>query len=209
MALAVNLDHWLRDVLIGVPWWSAPVAGGTVFFVVLLMLVSDRALAPLGPLLGGLAGLTVGFGCLRGWWDGRVRRRLVERQRAREHVGALSWQQFERLVAQVYRARGYAVRENWRSGADGGVDLVLSRNGQRLFVQCKHWPAGAVSVHPVRELWGVVAGPSVHGGIIVTSGTFTSAARLWTADKNLRLVDGEELLTLCCEHAVRNASSGS
>src|SRR6185437_1415420 len=37
---------------------------------------------------------------------------------------ALSWSEFEQLVAELFRRQGYVVTENLIGGPDGGVDLV-------------------------------------------------------------------------------------
>jgi len=50
--------------------------------------------------------------------------------------------------------RFYTVAEP-RSGADGGIDLRLKKDGERFLVQCKHWRAQRVPVEVVRELYGV------------------------------------------------------
>ena len=42
-----------------------------------------------------------------------------------------------------------------RGRADGGVDLVLVRNGETTVVQVKHWRRDVVGVSLVRELYGV------------------------------------------------------
>ena len=48
-------------------------------------------------------------------------------------VASLTWQQFESLVAEGFRQRGFTVTEKGGAAPDGGVDLVLtgvtSRNG--------------------------------------------------------------------------------
>lgn len=62
--------------------------------------------------------------------DGIVRARRLRRQRALSDLAALSWQQFEEVVADAFRRHGYKVQEvGGRGRADGGVDLVLVRNG--------------------------------------------------------------------------------
>src|SRR4051812_41327334 len=41
-------------------------------------------------------------------------------------LAAMSWQDFELLVGEFFRRRGFSVKETGGGGADGGVDLVLS-----------------------------------------------------------------------------------
>ncbi|MFZ1411086.1 MAG: restriction endonuclease [Micropruina sp.] len=89
-----------------------------------------------------------------------------------ERVG---WQEFERLVGAGFQARGYLV-EATQDGADGGVDLNLTRGSERAVVQCKHWMARRVGVSKVRELLGVMQQTGVPQGFIVSSGEFTADA---------------------------------
>src|ERR1700722_15715528 len=72
-------------------------------------------------------------------------------------VSAMSWRDFERLVGQAFRQRGFKVTGFGGDGPDGGVDLALMKNGKRFLVQCKHWRKEQVGVTVVRELNGVMA----------------------------------------------------
>ena len=54
-------------------------------------------------------------------------------------VSDMSWQEFELLVGEAFRLQGFTVAERGGGGADGGVDLVLRRGGEKFLVQCKHW----------------------------------------------------------------------
>jgi restriction system protein len=85
--------------------------------------------------------------------DDIARARQLRHQRALSDLAALSWQQFEEVVADAFRRHGYKVREmGGRGRADGGVDLVLVRNGETTVVQVKHWRRDVVGVSLVREL---------------------------------------------------------
>jgi restriction system protein len=107
---------------------------------------------------------------------------------ARCHLAA-----FERLVSEAYRLQGYAVTEVGGGGADGGVDLVLSKGGEKFLVQCKQWKAFKVGVDVVRELYGVMAARGATGGFVVTSGRFTDDATAFASGRNVKLVDGPKL----------------
>jgi restriction system protein len=71
-------------------------------------------------------------------------------------IQRLSWREFEEMVSEAFRRKGYFVLENPDKGPDGGVDLRLRKNGQLIFVQCKHWKSKKVGVKTVRELFGVM-----------------------------------------------------
>jgi restriction system protein len=106
----------------------------------------------------------------------------------------LSWEDFERLVGEHFRRRGFTVKENDTRGADGGVDLVLTRGADRYLVQCKQWRARQVGVAPIRELYGVIAAERAAGGYVVTSGVFTDEAERFAKGREIELIDGEQLI---------------
>jgi restriction system protein len=113
-----------------------------------------------------------------------------------EAIAGMSWQEFEILVGEAFRRRGYQVVETGGAGADGGVDLVLRKDGAKFFVQCKQWKAYKVGVKVVRELAGVMA---VHGavrGFVVTSGRFTPEAEAFAKQGKVSLIDGVALAEL-------------
>lgn len=89
------------------------------------------------------------------------------------------------LVGEVFRIRGFTVIENDSGGADGGIDLVLKKDGEIFLVQCKQWRAYKVSVTVVRELLGVMVTKGAAGGFVVTSGVFTSEAQSLPKDRIL------------------------
>jgi len=111
-------------------------------------------------------------------------------------LNSMSWQEFELLVGEGFRQQGYQVTESGGGGADGGVDLVLHKGGDKLLVQCKQWKAFAVGVTVVRELYGVMAADGAAGGFIVTSGRFTPEAKAFAKGRNITLMEGPDLLTL-------------
>jgi len=108
----------------------------------------------------------------------------------------MSWQEFELLVGEGFRQQGYQVIENGGGGADGGVDLVLRKGGDKFLVQCKQWKAFTVGVTVVRELYGIMAANGAAGGFVVTSGRFTDDAKVFASGRNITLLDGEALFKL-------------
>lgn len=115
---------------------------------------------------------------------------------AKSALDKMSWKQFEQLVGEHFRSRGFSVQGNEAGGADGGVDLVLTRGADRYLVQCKQWRARQVGVAPVRELYGVMAAQSAAGGYVVTSGTFTDEAKRFAEGREIDLIDGEQLFRM-------------
>lgn len=111
-------------------------------------------------------------------------------------LNGMTWQEFEMLVGEAFRRRGYAVGETGGGGADGGVDLVLRKDGEKFLVQCKQWKAYKVGVTSIRELYGVMAACGAVGGFVVTSGAFTQEAKSFAERTNIDLIDGSELTAM-------------
>lgn len=207
----------------GLPWQvGVGLAVGTWLILHLLGLSvhsppHTSTLADLGPiasrsLTGAMAyllqfvippALLIGAG-VSAWRRSRASRWIESAASHPEVVTSLSAPQFEQLAAEFFRQQGFAVREQFLSGPDGGVDVVLIRGTERFLVQCKHWRSQAVGPSVVRELKGVVAAQNASGGYVVTSGTFTTSARAFAASAGIHLIDGATLRSL----AEARSSSG-
>jgi restriction system protein len=142
---------------------------------------------------------------------GRYKRQALHAQVAaspdRGALNTMSWQQFEALVGEAFRRKDYAVAEMGGGGADGGIDLVLKKEGETFLVQCKQWKATKVGVTTVRELYGVMAAEGATGGFVVTSGVFTDEARAFAVGRNIELMDGKALHSLIRGVSVPNKAA--
>lgn len=203
------------DLVAMLPWWA-----GVALAVLSYLLLHPIATAPLPTATApeGISQLFVGslwhalayFGqfflpliCIAGAMVSLLRRRKrrallesVSTSKATDTLDGITWQEFELLVGEGFRRQGYTVTETGGGGADGGVDLVLSKTGEKFLVQCKQWRALKVGVTVVRELFGVMAARGATGGFVVTSGRFTDEARAFSKGRNIELLDGPELLKL-------------
>ncbi len=205
----------LLDIVAMLPWWA-----GVLLAIVAYVWLHSVAVSPAPTSLqAGQAGAFVAgqlfktlamfgqyllpFICLAGAAMSAFRRakrgRLVEDAAQNSTAGALdgmTWQEFEMLVGEAFRRQGYAVTETGGGGADGGVDLVLSKGNERFVVQCKQWKALKVGVATVREVYGVMAARGMTGAFVVTSGQFSSDAKEFAAGRNITLMDGQALRSL-------------
>lgn len=114
----------------------------------------------------------------------------------RSEVAKLNWAEFEGLVAESFRQKGYRVVERGGAGPDGGVDLELYLGKDKYLVQCKHWKTYQVGVAIVRELYGVMAAEGAVGGFVVASGEFTADALAFAEGRAIELVDARRLKKL-------------
>lgn len=150
------------------------------------------AFVPFAWLLLGICWLAALFSFL-----GRGRRTLLlEAQISLDSLRAMSWREFEMLVGEAFRRQGYRIEETGLGGADGGVDLHLSKDGKKTLVQCKQWRTQSVDVKVVREMYGLLAHYHAHEVKIVAVGDFTPDAQQFAQDKPIELIHGDALLAL-------------
>ena len=205
----------LLDLLSMLPWWAG-VALAVVSYVILHRLavpavvtavqpgeIANLLVRSIGAALANVGQYVVPIICLgaagMSAWRRRQRQALfsnVTQAKGADALDGMSWQEFEMLVGEAFRLQGFSVAETGGGGADGGVDLVLSRGNEKLLVQCKQWKAYKVGVDVVRELYGVMAAKGATGGFVVTSGGFTEDARAFAEGRNVKLVDGHQLFGL-------------
>ena len=187
-------------LLFELPWQAAAVLGAIAYLIAPYIAVRLAAASPV--LAKSQAEITqlihiFAYLCWLATAVSFVRRVLLKSkfaaQRSLDDLRALTWQQFESVVGEAFRRQGYLVVETGQGGADGGVDLQLTRAGKRYFVQCKQYRASTVSVMTVREIFGVVAACKANGAIVVTTGTFTSDAVDFAKGQPIELIDGRRL----------------
>ena len=124
--------------------------------------------------------------------DATLNSRRLDRQTGIGSIRDLQWREFEDLLFEAYRRRGYRVQKT-PGGADGGVDLILQGDDGRILVQAKQWKVRSVGVGKVRELFGVVNAERADSGILVTSGNVTQAGKQFARRNGIQVVEGREL----------------
>ncbi len=171
----------VTSILAGVlHWFWHPMGNWTPLLVIFLWVITAVGMA----------------GVMKGYFVKRVRQQTLYRAQDLEDLKKISWQQFEQLVADAYRARGFKVEECGGIG-DGGIDLILSApDGRRIGVQCKHWKSWQVGAPRIREFVGAVQQKRLDGGIFVASGTYSRPAIEAAAQTGIQLIDGRGLLEL-------------
>jgi restriction system protein len=196
-------DESLLDLLAEARWWVSVVVAGAAFLVLRyilpgisgdnLVLNAVARVAPIAaPWISLFLLVPMPFSVHNSW----RKRKLFDSQKGLDSIRSLSWREFEELVGEVYRRQGFKVRENTGAGADGGVDLVLNRDGNTYLVQCKQWRSWKIGVKVVREMYGLMAAKHASGVIIITSGMFTQEAKTFASGKPVDLVEGRQLADL-------------
>lgn len=195
----------LATLVTKAPWWVGFGLAGAMLLLSAIVghIEPGRGLLPIGkilvaPLLKMVALLFAVAGAIslsKNWFSGK----LFNATNSLQDVKALSWQQFEFLIGEYYRRKGYSVFQMGGDAPDGGIDLLASKNGEKLVVQCKHWKAFKIDVKVARELYGVMVDSTASGAVLITSGGFTQPAVDFVKDKPIELIDGPRLEKLIAE----------
>ncbi|OED47203.1 hypothetical protein ACH42_03215 [Endozoicomonas sp. (ex Bugula neritina AB1)] len=116
------------------------------------------------------------------------------------YLQEIDWKRYEILCRDYFQAKGFQARLT-DVGADGGVDVILSRFNDKgkavtVYVQCKAWSQQKVGVQAVRELYGVMAADKVPIGIFMATSDFTNDAKAFAEDKKLQLISGQRFIEL-------------
>jgi restriction system protein len=191
------------DLLVQLPWQVSAVLAVVAFVSLRWVFPSIDSTNPilhnfiqLGAKLAWVAAFCFGVLAALSAFQARRKRALLDSQRDLESIRALSWKQFELLVGEAYRRQGYSIEESLGGGPDGGIDVGLSKGGQKWIVQCKRWKTQSVGAPVIREMFGLLNHHQVAGVIVVTSGHFTREAIAFAEGKPIELIDGPALLQL-------------
>ena len=104
---------------------------------------------------------------------------------------------FENDIGKLYRTLGYNVKITKGSG-DGGVDLILKKNGITTIVQCKAHKH-QVGPNDVRALWGVREDFNATHAIFIAYSGVTKGAQDFARGKNLELLNVHDLIRMSIE----------
>ena len=144
-------------------------------------------------LIGVIAASVIVIGYLGVLVEAKDRRHLIEWT---TDLRLLTAAEFEYLVGELFRREGWQVTETGQhDGPDGGIDLMLTRDGERRIVQCKRWTSWRVGVDDVRAFAGslMAGGASGADGIFVTFSDFTEHARAAAKKTGMTLLDRADL----------------
>jgi len=108
----------------------------------------------------------------------------------------LNHRQFEIEVANLYSLLGYSSFVTKSSG-DGGLDVIIKKDGKRIGIQCKHHNK-PVGPNDFRALIGVIASQDFDYGIFVSLNGFTPSVYDEARKSKIviELISCDELVTL-------------
>ena len=188
LGLAMGIAGFLA-VRYGLAWWLSQHGG---MLAQGIAQHSDSTLAPLAWIVLIVCWMAALFSFL----GARHRIRLLDTRTTLESLAAEGWRQFELLVGEAFRRQGYSVEETGLGGADGGIDLILRKDGRRTLVQCKQWKRQQVGVSVVREMYGLMTHHQAHSVKIACIGSYTKDAARFAQGKPIELIDGKRLLEM-------------
>ena len=203
-----SLINDLWDFLLAVPGWVGPIVAFCAFAGfrwIVPWLFNDldkgnetiKIFVPLASKILVQTSPMFGLFVLLLWMGAELKkytnRKRLDSQGGIDTIRELNWLDFEALLSEAFRRRGYNVEQIGGAGPDGGVDLRLLKSGKVTFVQCKQWRTRKVGVKVVRELLGVVTSSRADAGIVVASGDFTNDAIKFADDNPIDLIDGKHL----------------
>jgi Restriction endonuclease/Topoisomerase DNA binding C4 zinc finger len=126
----------------------------------------------------------------------RASRGVVKIPIIEEKLRAIDWFQFEKMVSAIYEVRGCKVQRLGGAKPDGGIDLIVEKDGERLVVQCKHWRKWTVGIRHIRELLGTLKDANIEKGVLVTLRGCTAEAMELANKHDIHIVDEAELVGL-------------
>ena len=201
--MARRRDESFFDLIAELPWWVCLILAAFVYvfikFVIPAIVFSTPAIQAMArgfsqmAWLFALPFLVVAIVSVVRQF---LRKRLLDRQVNLDSIRGLPWERFEHLVGETFRRQGYWIEKHGGSAPDGGIDLVLLKDGRKVIVQCKRWQTKQVGVALVRELYGVMTAEGADEAIFVSSGDYTDDARAFADGKPIQLIDGNTLLKM-------------
>ena len=116
--------------------------------------------------------------------------------------------QFEQEVANVFRMNGYNAKVTKGSG-DGGVDIILKKDGKTSIVQCKHYQS-PVPPEPIRALWGCKDDFNADEVILVASSGITDMGARFVQNKpNFKVLNLDDIIIMGNKAQQRELSKDS
>ena len=179
MKLKMHKDS-LFGLLLRSPWWVSALLAVAITLALRFVVPIEFAVFAALPIVG-IAGY-VGWRQLRAPSPKRIAATL-------ERLRAMPWEEFAREIGEVFGREGCTVKA--LAGPQADFELVL---GERVtLVACKRWKATRTGIEPLRELEAARSARGAHKCTYFAAGEVTEQARAFAGEKNIRLVEGQEL----------------
>ena len=203
---AEELLDLISEICFYLPVWAIlliPIVCGGGSYLAIDYLIQNKLQTMFAGEIGGTITVSVSLlvfaltavAALKGFLGRKQRKALLAQTQSLDALRALSWQEFELLIAEVYRTEGFKVTELGGNGPDGGIDLTATAsNGDHYLIQCKHFKTSKVGVKIVREMLGVLAKEGAHQAVVIATGAYTKDAIQFAEGQPIELIDGPRLI---------------
>ena len=176
-------ENSLFAILLRSPWWLSLAIAVALAALLRLLMPTPYAVAAALPF--AVVAAVVAWRRIRAPSGKRLRATL-------DRLRAMPWNDFAGAVASTYARQGYEVQR-----LDGApTDFVLRRAGRTTLVSCKRWKATRTGIEPLRELDAERRPREADECIYFAAGEVTGQARAFAAERNIRLMDGDDLARL-------------
>lgn len=118
------------------------------------------------------------------------------RFRTRDYLLSLSPEEFENVVAELFRKLGHAVKQTARTG-DRGRDAITEKEGRKYVVECKRYaPDKSLGRPHLQKLFAAMSEERAAGAFLVTTAKFARTGSEYAQKNRIELVDLDHLLAL-------------
>ena len=144
--------------------------------------------------LSAFAAVFAAIGYVKNKVGKKQRLEFFESKKTLLSLKQMSWKEFEHFVGTFFEKQGYSV-EVTGGLRDGGIDLIVRKNGRTSYVQCKKYRENQVTYSMMRDFYGAVSSQAnTNPSFFVTTGTFTLDAKKFAEKNAIEAIDGSRLM---------------
>jgi restriction system protein len=144
--------------------------------------------------LSAFAAVFAAIGYIKNKVGKKERLEFFESKKTLLSLKQLSWKEFEHFVGTFFEKQDYTV-EVTGGLRDGGIDLIVKKNGRVSYVQCKKYRENQVTLSMMRDFYGAISSQAItNPSFFVTTGTFTLDARKFAEENAIEAIDGSRLM---------------
>jgi restriction system protein len=119
---------------------------------------------------------------------------------SKEFLYSLHPNEFEDVIAALYKQLGYSVKQTPYSN-DKGKDIILKRDGKKYLVECKRYDfANTIGREHLQKFFAAIVEEKAEKGFFVTTSDYKSTAIQYAKDiGKIELVNGSKLVLMMRE----------
>jgi restriction endonuclease Mrr len=128
----------------------------------------------------------------------RQEQERIARMKSLGDILVLTPGEFEKLTGKILEANGFHDVQIVGGSGDLGIDIfALDQYGNKHAVQCKRYaPGNTVGSPAIQTFFGMMIHHQVQKGIFVTTSTFSRPAIDLATQRDIQLIDGDQLIRL-------------